>query len=96
MSNLKDLLTKIRIESPAPVVTDTAIIKEMEDEEEYEGAICFYLNEDGTCSDGCSCANVEVEQECPFMSDGDFESCCCFEDADSEAEDYSEEEFEDE
>lgn len=98
MSNLKDLLTKIREETPATTVDNTTSIKEMDDEGEeyYEGPMCYYLNEDGTCSDGCSCAEVSIEQECPFMSSGDFESCCCYEEAEYEDDEAAEEEFEDE
>lgn len=95
MSDLKDLLNKIRVEhTAAPIVKE-----EFEDDDstysdsEYsESSTCYYLNEDGTCSDGCSCAEVSIEQECPFMSANDYTSCCCFEEAGEE--EYSEDEDE--
>jgi hypothetical protein len=92
MSDLKDLLNKIRVENTAtPVVKEED--EEYSDGEYMESVTCYYLNEDGTCSDGCSCAEVAIEQECPFMSSNDYESCCCFEEAGVE-EEYSEDEDE--
>jgi hypothetical protein len=94
MSDLKDLLNKIRVEN-----TTAPVVKEENEESDYsdggymESTTCYYLNEDGTCSDGCSCAEVSIEQECPFMSANDYESCCCFEAA-GEEEEYSEDEDE--
>lgn len=98
MSDLKDLLNKIRVEhTTAPVVKEEFEDEESEaeysDSEYVESGTCYYLNEDGTCSDGCSCAEVSIEQECPFMSSNDYESCCCFEEAGVE-EEYSEDEDE--
>jgi hypothetical protein len=95
MNNLKDLLERVKQDQ----VSNITGIAEMEDEEEYEGEYegptCYYLNEDGTCSDGCSCSEVEVEQECPFLSSGDFESCCCYEESYSDSEDEeSEDDYE--
>lgn len=101
MANLKDLLDKVKQEQEQH--QDIKKVAEMEDYEgeesygeEYEGSVCYYLNEDGTCSDGCSCAEVEIEQECPFMSSGDYESCCCYEEAyyDDSGEESEEEEYE--
>mgnify|MGYP002152657851 CR=1 FL=1 len=43
-----------------------------------ESCECKYLY-NGLCSEGCSCSNVLIEEECPFMEKSDFESCCCYE-----------------
>lgn len=90
MSNLKDLLNKIRVEAPTPVKEEGEMDDMGGDEEQYDGPICYYLNEDGTCSDGCSCADVSIEQECPFMSEGNFEECCCYEESQYEEDDQGE------
>lgn len=105
MTNLKDLLDKVKSEHQEEEIKP---VSEMYDEEygesDYEeGPVCYYLNEDGTCSDGCSCAEVEIEQQCPYFASGDCESCCCYEEAyyDEEEsgeseEDEEESEYEDE
>lgn len=85
MTNLKELLDKVKNEQNN--ITNKPITESFDEEygsseEEYEeGPICYYLNEDGTCSDGCSCAEVEIEQSCPFLAAGNYEECCCYEEA---------------
>lgn len=38
---------------------------------------CMYL--DGNyCSEGCSCADIEIEEECPFIQTGEYDNCCCY------------------
>lgn len=98
MTNLKDLLNKIRAENTTSVKEEDDMMS-TDSEEQYDGPICYYLNEDGTCSDGCSCVDVSVEQECPFMTEGNFEECCCYEEAEYEEDDQGqtdEDDFENE
>lgn len=61
---------------------------ESEDEEEYEeyDIICANLNDDDTCAEGCSCSDINIDDVCPFAENGDFDQCCCFEEADDEYE----------
>lgn len=95
MTNLKDLLDKVKSETHEEIKPLSEMYDEEYGDEEYEeGPVCYYLNEDGTCSDGCSCAEVEIEQACPFVSSGDYESCCCYEEAYYDEEEGSDEDEE--
>lgn len=92
-TNLKDLIDKIKLTS---VESETKEVKEESDElEEYTevDGDCAFLSDDGLCLEGCSCVNIGVEEECPFISNGDFESCCCYEPFDED--EHSEDEDDD-
>lgn len=49
------------------------------DENDLDGdSVCINLTEDGYCSTGAACANVEPDCDCPYAVDFSFKDCCNF------------------
>lgn len=93
-TNLKDLIDKIKStsvesEEKEEVKEEEESFDDTDDYVEVDGD-CAFLSEEGLCLEGCSCTNVGVEEECPFLSNGDFETCCCYEPYD-DSEEYEDE-----
>lgn len=68
-----------RLKNQENQISESDINNNLDDGFGDDNVSCVSLSDNGVCLDGCSCSDVEIEAACPFISEGDFESCCCFE-----------------
>lgn len=83
-TNLKDLLEKVKNSAVVNTYEDMGLppnseVATIDPEFDDEGYYCLYLSDDDTCSEGCGCEGVGIEEHCPFVENGDYDVCCCFE-----------------
>ena len=75
MLDLKTILDNVKLQYPDKYqqIKENSLKNNI-----FETPKCIYLTDEGSCFDGCSCSNVSIEQNCPFLKSLNFESCCCF------------------
>ena len=83
MSNsIKSIIDNINAKNKMKYVTENS--EEIEESSGESDQFCVYLLENNNCSDGCSCANISIEQQCPFSANDTYTECCCYVSSDDE------------